>query len=328
MAGLDIAEKRLPQDGRIAVKSGARRLDVRMSTMPSQHGESVVMRILMREGELIDLEKTGMSAPVLAAFARVLKAPHGIVLVTGPTGSGKTTTLYGALQRLNDPGVKILTCEDPVEYRIPGLVQVQVNEKIELGFARVLRSFLRQDPDILLVGEIRDQETAEIAVRAAMTGHLVLSTLHTNDAISTPGRLLDMGVPGYMIASTVLAVLSQRLLRLSCRYCIEPYAPRPDELEWVKHHVGGEIAQAKFQRGKGCTRCNSVGYTGRTGVFEMIEMTAPLAAAIHGSDPREFERVAREQLGRNTVARRALELVLAGETTIAEAMQVVTSAEG
>jgi MSHA biogenesis protein MshE len=328
MAGLDIAEKRLPQDGRIAVKSGARRLDVRMSTMPSQHGESVVMRILMREGELIDLEKTGMSAPVLAAFARVLKAPHGIVLVTGPTGSGKTTTLYGALQRLNDPGVKILTCEDPVEYRISGLVQVQVNEKIELGFARVLRSFLRQDPDILLVGEIRDQETAEIAVRAAMTGHLVLSTLHTNDALSTPGRLLDMGVPGYMIASTVLAVLSQRLLRLSCRYCIEPYAPRPDELEWVRHHVGSEIAQAKFQRGKGCTRCNSVGYSGRTGVFEMVEMTAPLAAAIHGSDPREFERVAREQLGRNTVAHRALELVLAGETTIAEAMQVVTSAEG
>ena len=329
MAGLDIAEKRLPQDGRIAVRSGTRRLDVRMSTMPAQHGESVVMRILMREGELIDLEKTGMPAAVLASFERVLQAPHGIVLVTGPTGSGKTTTLYGALQRLNDPGVKILTCEDPVEYRIPGLIQVQINEKIDLGFARVLRSFLRQDPDILLVGEIRDQETAQIAVRAAMTGHLVLSTLHTNDAVSTPGRLLDMGVPGYMISSTVLAVLSQRLMRLICRYCIEPYSPRPDELEWVRHYyAGGEIAQAKFQRGKGCTRCNGVGYTGRTGVFEMVEMTAPLAAAIHGSDPREFERVAREQLGRNTVAHRALDLVLAGETTIAEAMQVVVSAEG
>jgi MSHA biogenesis protein MshE len=327
MAGLDIAEKRLPQDGRIAVKSGSRRLDVRMSTMPSQHGESVVMRILMAEGELIDLEQTGMPPPVLASFNRALQAPHGIILVTGPTGSGKTTTLYGALKRLNDPRVKILTCEDPVEYRLPGLVQVQINEKIDLGFARVLRSFLRQDPDILLVGEIRDQETAQIAARAAMTGHLVLSTLHTNDAISTPARLLDMGVPGYMIASTLLAVVSQRLMRVICRYCIEPYSPRPEELEWVKHYAGGDIEQAKFQHGKGCTRCNGVGYSGRIGVFEMIEMTAPLSAAIHGSDPREFERVAREQLGRNTVGHRALELVLAGETTIAEAMQVVTSTE-
>jgi MSHA biogenesis protein MshE len=328
MAGLDIAEKRLPQDGRIAVKSGTRRLDVRMSTMPSQHGESVVLRVLMREGELIDLEKTGMPASVLAAFERALQAPHGIVLVTGPTGSGKTTTLYGALQKLNNPGVKILTCEDPVEYRIPGLVQVQINEKIDLGFARVLRSFLRQDPDIMLVGEIRDQETAQIAARAAMTGHLVLSTVHTNDAVSTPARLLDMGVPGYMLASTMLAVVSQRLLRLICRYCIEPYTPRPEELEWVRHYAGGEAAQMKFQRGKGCTRCNGVGYSGRTGVFEIIEMTATLAAAIHGSDPREFERVGREQLGENTIAHRALELVLVGETTVDEAMQVFTPTEG
>jgi MSHA biogenesis protein MshE len=327
MAGLDIAEKRLPQDGRIAVKSGSRRLDVRMSTMPSQHGESVVLRVLMAEGELIDLEKTGMPPPVFASFVKALQAPHGIILVTGPTGSGKTTTLYGALQKLNDPRVKILTVEDPVEYRLPGLVQVQVNEKIDLGFARVLRSFLRQDPDILLVGEIRDQETAHIAARAAMTGHLVLSTLHTNDAVSTPARLLDMGVPGYMIASTLLAVVSQRLMRVICRYCIEPYSPRPDELEWVKHYAADELAQAKFQHGKGCTRCNGVGYSGRVGVFEMVEMTAPLAAAIHGSDPREFERTAREQLGRNTVGHRALELVLAGETTVAEAMQVVTSTE-
>jgi MSHA biogenesis protein MshE len=328
MAGLDIAEKRLPQDGRIAVKSGTRRLDVRMSTMPSQHGESVVLRVLMREGELIDLEMSGMPASVLASFERALQAPHGIVLVTGPTGSGKTTTLYGALQKLNNSGVKILTCEDPVEYRIPGLVQVQINEKIDLGFARVLRSFLRQDPDIMLVGEIRDQETAQIAARAAMTGHLVLTTVHTNDAVSTPARLLDMGVPAYMLASTMLAVVSQRLLRLICRYCIEPYSPRPEELEWVRHYAGGETPQAGFQHGKGCTRCNGVGYSGRTGVFEIIEMTATLAAAIHGSDPREFERVAREQLGGNTIGHRALELVLAGETTIDEAMRVFTPGEG
>jgi MSHA biogenesis protein MshE len=311
------------------VKSGTRRIDVRMSTMPSQHGESVVLRVLMREGELIDLRKSGMPAPLLESFQRALRAPHGIVLVTGPTGSGKTTTLYGGLQELNDPGVKILTCEDPVEYRIPGLIQVQVNEKIDLGFARVLRSFLRQDPDVLLVGEIRDQETAEIAARAAMTGHLVLSTLHTNDAASTPARLIDMGVPGYMIASTVLAIVSQRLLRLICRYCAEAYTPRPDEYEWVKHYVGAdEAASATFQRGKGCTRCNGVGFTGRIGVFEMIEMTAPLAAAIHGDDTTAFERLAREQLGRNTVARNALQMVLRGETTIAESQQVVTSAEG
>ncbi len=327
MAGLDIAEKRLPQDGRIAVKSGTRRLDVRMSTMPSQYGESVVLRVLIADGELIDLEKSGMPAPLLKSFLRLIQAPHGIVLVTGPTGSGKTTTLYGALQRLNDPGVKILTVEDPVEYRIGGLVQVQVNEKIDLGFARVLRSFLRQDPDILLVGEIRDQETAQIAVRAAMTGHLVLSTVHTNDAVSTPARLLDMGVPGYMLASTLLAVVAQRLLRLNCRYCIEPYTPRMEEMEWVKHYLDGEIAQPKFQHGKGCPRCNGVGYLGRTGVFEMVEMTAPLAAAIRRGDAQQFERVAREQVRGGSVGRRALDLVLAGETTVSEAMQVATSAE-
>jgi MSHA biogenesis protein MshE len=328
MAGLDIGEKRLPQDGRIAVKAGNSRVDVRMSTMPSQHGESIVLRLLLGHGDLIDLEKTGMPSAIYETFTRVLKAPHGIILVTGPTGSGKTTTLYGALQKLNEPGVKILTCEDPVEYRISGLVQVQINEKIELTFGRVLRSFLRHDPDILLVGEIRDNETAEIAARAAMTGHLVLSTVHTNDALSTPTRLRDMGVPGYMLASSLLAVVSQRLVRLNCRYCMEPYSPRPEELEWVKHYAGDEIRKANFQRGKGCTRCNAVGYTGRTGVFEMLEMTAPLAGAIHDGDPREFERRAREQLGGNTLGHRALELVLAGETTVSEAMQVVTSAEG
>jgi len=328
MAGLDIAEKRLPQDGRIAVRSGTRRLDVRVSTMPAQYGESVVMRVLMREGELIDLAKSGMPAHVFDGFVKVLRAPHGIVLVTGPTGSGKTTTLYGALQRLNDPGVKILTCEDPVEYRIGGLVQVQVNERVDLGFARVLRAFLRQDPDVMLVGEIRDQETAQIAVRAAMTGHLVLSTLHTNDAASTPSRLLDMGVPGYMIASTVLAVMSQRLVRLICRYCSESYSPPPDEMEWVRHYARDEAEHAKFRRGRGCTRCGGVGYTGRTGVYEMINMTAPLASAIHGGDSIKFERAAREQLGRNTIARSALDLLFAGETSIEEAMEVVTSAEG
>ncbi|MEO7558020.1 MAG: ATPase, T2SS/T4P/T4SS family [Gammaproteobacteria bacterium] len=326
MAGLDIAERRLPQDGRITVKSGIYKLDIRMSTMPTQHGESVVLRILMQNQGLRSLETSGMPAQVFQKFDRAIKSPHGIVLVTGPTGSGKTTTLYSALGRLNHPGVKIMTCEDPVEYRIPGISQVQVNEKIELTFARVLRSFLRQDPDILLVGEIRDEETAEIAVRAAMTGHMVLSTLHTNDAISTPSRLLDMGVAGYKVASTLLAVVSQRLLRVICQYCSEPYTPAIEELEWIKHYLSDdELAHARLRHGKGCTRCNGVGYTGRTGVFEIMEMTAPLAAAIHKGDLVLFEKTAREQMGNDTLERRALELVLKGETTIVEAMTVVTS---
>jgi MSHA biogenesis protein MshE len=268
-----------------------------------------------------------MPKDALKKFMSAIKSPHGIVLVTGPTGSGKTTTLYGALQELNQPNVKILTCEDPVEYRIAGISQVQINERIELTFARVLRSFLRQDPDILLVGEIRDQETAQIAARAAMTGHMVLSTLHTNDAISTPARLLDMGVPGYMVASTLLAVVSQRLLRIICTYCSEPYQPRHEELEWVKHYLGNDVSQTNFRHGKGCTRCNGVGFTGRVGVFEILEMTPPLAAAIHKGDPILFERIAREQMGADTLERRALDLVVKGETTVAEAMTVVTSIE-
>jgi MSHA biogenesis protein MshE len=327
LAGLDIAEKRLPQDGRIAVKVGSSRIDIRMSTMPTQYGESVVMRLLIQAQGLLDLEKTGMSPELLHKFNSAIKAPHGIILVTGPTGSGKSTTLYGALERLNQPSVKILTCEDPVEYRIAGINQVQVNEKIDLTFARVLRSFLRQDPDILLVGEIRDQETAQIAARAAMTGHLVLSTLHTNDAASAPGRLVDMGVPGYMIASTLLGVVSQRLLRVICSYCSEPYQPGHEELEWVKHFLGDNLTQADFRHGKGCSRCNGVGFIGRTGVFEMVEMTAPLAAAIHKGDLVHFERMAREQMGINSLNHRALDLVVKGQTTVAEAMTVVTSVE-
>lgn len=326
MAGLDIAERRLPQDGRITVKSGIYKLDIRMSTMPTQHGESVVLRILMQNQGLRSLETSGMPAQVFQKFDRAIKSPHGIVLVTGPTGSGKTTTLYSALGRLNHPGVKIMTCEDPVEYRIPGISQVQVNEKIELTFARVLRSFLRQDPDILLVGEIRDEETAEIAVRAAMTGHMVLSTLHTNDAISAPSRLLDMGVAGYKVASTLLAVVSQRLLRVICQYCSGPYTPPVEEMEWIKHYLSeDELAHAKLRRGKGCARCHGVGYTGRIGVFEIMGMTAPLAAAIHKGDMVLFEKTAHEQMGNDTLERRALELVLKGETTIVEAMTVVTS---
>ena len=327
LAGLDIAEKRMPQDGRIAVRTGNNRIDIRLSTMPTQYGESVVMRLLIQSQGVRGLEQSGMPADVLEKFNKAIGSPYGLVLVTGPTGSGKSTTLYGALQKLNKPNVKILTCEDPVEYRIAGINQVQVNDKIELSFARVLRSFLRQDPDILLVGEIRDQETAQIAIRAAMTGHLVLSTLHTNDAVSTPARLLDMGVSGFMIATTLLGVVSQRLLRLICTYCAEPYQPKHEEIEWVKHFRGDDLSQANFRHGKGCSRCNGIGFSGRIGVFEMLEMTGPLAAAIHKADPVLFERLGREHMGNDTLEHRAVDLVVGGQTTIAEAMTVVTSIE-
>ncbi len=327
MAGLDIAERRLPQDGRLSIKSGNSRFDIRMSTMPTQFGESVVLRLLRQDSVRKRLNQI-MPAHACKVLERAIYAPHGIVLVTGPTGSGKTTTLYAALEQLNKPNVKILTCEDPVEYRVHGINQVQVNEKIELTFARVLRSFLRQDPDILLVGEIRDTETAEITVRAAMTGHLVLSTLHTNDAVSTPLRLLDMGVADYMIVSTLLAVLSQRLVRVICAHCSEPAAPAEAELVWFRHHASEEeLSLANFRHGKGCVRCNGVGYSGRRGVFEVIEMTAALGVALQHGSPLEFERMARQQMGGNTLERNAINLVLAGDTTIEEAMSVVMQGE-
>lgn len=329
MAGLDIAEKRLPQDGRIAVRSGLHKLDVRMSTLPTLYGESVVLRILMQQQGLVALTDTGMDPQVFASFEHAISSPHGIVLVTGPTGSGKTTTLYGALKMLNQPDVKILTCEDPVEYRMAGIVQVQTNDKIGLDFARVLRSFLRQDPDVIFIGEIRDHETAQIASRAAMTGHLVLSTLHTNDAVSTPGRLIDMGIPGYLIASTLLAVVSQRLVRLSCTYCAAPYQPEDDELQWLLQGLEVETlpAETELKRGCGCPRCNGIGYRGRTGVHEILTMTPPLARALRGGTLQAFESAAQEAMDGGTIAKCVLRLVLDGRTTIAEAMKVVTWGE-
>ena len=322
MAQLDIAERRLPQDGRIAVRSGGLRFDIRMSTMPTQYGESIVLRLL-RQGGSQQALKDVLPAREFEMVQRAIHAPHGIVLVTGPTGSGKTTTLYAALQMLNKPTVKILTAEDPVEYRLAGINQVQINERIELNFARVLRSLLRQDPDVLLVGEIRDNETADIAVRAAMTGHTVLSTLHTNDAPGTPVRLLDMGVPGYMIATTLRAVIAQRLLRVNCRYCVEPYVPPPDEMTWLKQHVPAEeLTLAQYRCGRGCSRCNGLGFFGRRGVFEVLEMTQGLAEMLQKEDAQGIDRLAREQLGRRTLAYSAAQQVLQGQTSVAEAMTI------
>ncbi len=322
MAQLDIAERRLPQDGRISVKSAESRFDIRMSSMPTQYGEGIVLRLLRQGGQrqgLADL----LPAWMMPGFMKAIHSPHGIVLVTGPTGSGKTTTLYAALEVLNKPTVKIMTAEDPVEYRLAGVNQVQINDKIELTFARVLRGLLRQDPDILLLGEIRDTETADVAVRAAMTGHTVLSTLHTNDAPSTAVRLIDMGVPGYMIASTLRAVVAQRLLRISCTYCLEPYAPPPDELAWIAHHASEqEVSRAQFRQGRGCSRCSGVGFAGRRGVYEMMEMTQELTDALLREDTQQVDQLARNQIGRRTLAHGAVTMVLEGRTTAAEAMTI------
>jgi len=324
MSGLDISEKRLPQDGRFNIKLRGSAVDVRISTMPTQHGESVVMRLLAQNTGLLQLEKIHMPARVMERFRHAITRPSGIVLVTGPTGSGKTTTLYAALNELNNPEVKIITVEDPVEYRLPGLNQVQVHEKIDLTFSRVLRTALRQDPDIVLIGEMRDQETAEIGMRAAMTGHLVLSTLHTNDALSTPIRLLDMGVPRYMVALSIQMVLAQRLVRTICQNCIEPHQPEPHELEWLRYELGDRVPNFKYSIGKGCPHCANTGYQGRQAVYEFLEMSNALVEAANHGDPNEFMRIGRQQMGGHTLRRDAVRLVVNGRTTIDEAMRIAT----
>jgi len=327
MSGLDISEKRLPQDGRFNIKLRGANVDVRISTMPTQHGESVVMRLLAQNTGLLQLDRLNMPPRVLERFRHAISRPSGIVLVTGPTGSGKTTTLYAALNELNGPEVKIITVEDPVEYRLPGLNQVQVHEKIDLTFARVLRTALRQDPDILLVGEMRDQETAEIGMRAAMTGHLVLSTLHTNDALSTPIRLLDMGVPNYMVALSIQMVLAQRLLRTICRNCSAPHQPEPHEQEWLRYELGDRVGQFNYAQGRGCAHCANTGYSGRQAIYEFLEMTNALVEAANHGDPNAFMRLSREQMAGNTLRRDAVRLVIEGRTTIEEAMRIATQLE-
>jgi MSHA biogenesis protein MshE len=324
MSGLDISEKRLPQDGRFVVKL-RNPVDVRISTMPTQYGESTVMRLLNQGTGLLSLEKLNMPTRILERVRHTIHRPSGIMLVTGPTGSGKTTTLYAALNELNKPEAKIITVEDPVEYRLPGLNQVQVHEKIDLTFSRVLRTALRQDPDIVLVGEMRDQETAEIGMRAAMTGHLVLSTLHTNDALTTPIRLLDMGVPRYMVALSVNLVLAQRLVRVICENCAAPHPLEPHEHEWLRYELNDRIGDHKYLRGRGCPQCNNTGFTGRTGVYEMLEMTNDVVEATNQGDPNAFIEAGRAQMAGNTLRRDAVRLVLSGRTTVDEAMRISSS---
>jgi MSHA biogenesis protein MshE len=327
MAGLDISEKRLPQDGRLNVMVRDQKIDVRMSSMPTQYGESVVLRLLNRRTTLQRLDRLGMPPEMLERFRELLRRTAGMILVTGPTGSGKTTTLYAALAELNTSDRKILTVEDPVEYRIAGINQVQVNDKIDLSFARVLRSALRQDPDVLLIGEIRDEETAQIGLRAALTGHLVFSTLHTKDAASTPLRLVDMGAPGYMVATSVHAVIAQRLVRLICESCTEDHVPDAHEVRWLEAVAGPDWAKRPYRHGRGCSHCNGSGYAGRTGVYEMLEMTPELVRAANRADPNVFMETARRHLEGRTLTDHAIALVHAGRTTVSEAIKAAVQVE-
>lgn len=325
MSGLNISERRIPQDGRFNIRVHGRSVDVRLSTMPIQAGESVVMRLLDQSGGMLNMEQLGMSEHILKRFRANITRPFGMVLVTGPTGSGKTTTLYSALSELNDAEKKIITVEDPVEYRLPRINQVQVNPRIGLTFASVLRAALRQDPDIVLVGEMRDQETAEIGLRAAMTGHMVLSTLHTNDSISTVNRLLDMGAQGYLVASALRAVVAQRLVRKICENCKSLYVPIVQDMVVVSNLIGTDYRGATFFHGTGCTHCNNTGYHGRIGVFEFLEIDDQLADDLRQSDASAFARHAKNSSKYRSFAHHALEYALQGTTTIEEVMRVAGS---
>lgn len=325
LAGLDISEKRLPQDGRFSLKVKEHRVDVRLSTMPIEYGESVVMRLLDQTDGATDLDNVGMSPQMLERFRKLIHMPHGLILVTGPTGSGKTTTLYGALQELNEVGKKIITVEDPVEYRLSRINQVQINPKIGLDFARVLRSALRQDPDILLVGEIRDQDTAEIALRAAMTGHMVLSTLHTNDAVSSAMRLVDMGAESFLAATAIRAVLAQRLVRRLCDNCATDYLASPREVAWIRHVMGEDMraeSDMKLMHPSGCHRCNNTGYRGRIGVFELLVINDDMADALRRADSSGFVKSARVSKGYRPLVVSAMMEAFGGVTSLEEVYRV------
>lgn len=322
MCGLNISEKRLPQDGRFSIRVKNKNLDVRFSTLPIQNGESVVMRILDQSKGLLDLNLLGMPADLLERFNAHIRSPHGLILVTGPTGSGKTTTLYAALSSVNHPQTKIITAEDPVEYSLPRINQAQINEKIGLTFASVLRSALRQDPDVILVGEIRDRETAEIAVRASITGHLVFSTLHTNGAVETATRLLDMGIEGYILASSLKVIMAQRLVRKNCDRCVETTQIEESDSIWVEKTFNLDLAKLVLKQGIGCQYCNHTGYRGRIGVYELLEMSHNTLDALRRNDSAAFVIAARSTPNFKTFSEQAMELVKQGLTTVHEIMRI------
>lgn len=321
-AGLDISEKRMPQDGRFNIRVKDRNIDVRLSTMPVQWGESVVMRLLDQTAGMLELDSLGMPDAMQENFRRVIRRPHGLILVTGPTGSGKTTTLYAALRELNKAEKKIITAEDPVEYRLPRINQVQVKHQIDLNFVSILRAALRQDPDVILIGEMRDQETVEIALRAAMTGHLVLSTLHTNDAVHTADRLLDMGAEGFLIAAALQAVVAQRLVRRICDSCAQPYQPSEQESVWLESACDVDAAKLEPKLGTGCQRCNHTGYRGRIGVYELLEPDRAMLGALRTGDSVGFAEAVYQNKQFRPMRFNALDYVREGITSIEELMRI------
>ncbi|MES9881986.1 MAG: type II secretion system ATPase GspE [Sedimenticola sp.] len=320
MARLDISEKRMPQDGRISLRVGGRAVDVRVSTLPSGHGERVVLRLLDKQVGRLDLEQLGMAPLELQVLQSLIQSPHGIVLVTGPTGSGKTTSLYAALTQLNERSRNIITVEDPIEYYIDGIGQTQVNSKIDMSFARGLRAILRQDPDVVMVGEIRDLETAEIAVQASLTGHLVLSTLHTNTAVGAITRLRDMGIEPFLLSSSIIGVVAQRLLRQLCSECKEPYTAAGSELNTLG--LNPDASAPTLYRATGCTDCNQLGYKGRAGIFEVVRIDNQVRTMIH--DNAGEHEINRHVLNRYPGIRQsAADKVLQGETSIEEMVRVI-----
>jgi type IV pilus assembly protein PilB len=326
MANLDIAERRLPQDGRIELLVEGRPVDLRVSVLPTMFGESVVLRVLDRAQVNLDLEQLGFREEELTVVRQLIKKPHGIVIVTGPTGCGKTTTLYSALRELNSPEVKILTSEDPVEYDLDGMVQVQIKSEIGLTFARCLRHFLRQDPDIILVGEVRDLETAQIAVQASLTGHLVFSTLHTNDAPSSIARLLDLGLEPFLVTATLEAIVAQRLVRRICLNCKEEYEPTETqlmELGLTPEEVAGRV----FYYGRGCDYCNNTGYRGRQALFELMLMDDELRELIMKSASTAVLRAEARKRGMRTLREVGLLSIYDGVTSIDEVVRETLSEE-
>lgn len=319
MANLNIAEKRLPQDGRMQIEANLRQIDIRVSTLPAIHGEKCVMRLLDSKNAILELDKLNMSSANFDAFTSMVKASHGITLVTGPTGSGKTSTLYAALNTVATDDKNVITVEDPVEFQMAGVNQIQVNSNIGMTFARGLRSILRQDPDIIMVGEIRDTETAEIAVRAALTGHLVLSTVHTNDAVSTVTRLIDMGVEPFLVASSVIGVLAQRLVRKICDHCAEPYKMLPAEEQWFEERG---LPTSHVVRGRGCGYCGKTGYRGRIAIHEVLKMDDALRAMVLEKRADSDYRNYLKGLGVQSMLDDGLAKVAVGLTTTAEVMRV------
>jgi MSHA biogenesis protein MshE len=322
---LNISEKRIPQDGRFQFNVRGKSIDVRVSTMPTQHGESVVMRLLEQSSELLKINQLGLPDYALQRILYLIHRPNGLMLVTGPTGSGKTTTLYAAISELNTPERKIITIEDPIEYSINRITQVQVNPGIGLSFATVLRSALRQDPDIVMVGEMRDEETVSIGLRASMTGHFVLSTLHTNDSISSAMRLIDMGAQGYLVASGLRVIVAQRLLRKICEHCKTNHTLTKTEELWLKNLFPSTSIKADFKKGSGCSRCNKSGYLGRLGIYELLEIDPLLSAALRENDSQAFSEAAKKQEHFKPLSVSALEAAEAGRTTVEELLRIAVS---